>query len=180
MEFKIDYDSPVYLFRQTERGTHNDLTGEGHDNLKLCNKKVDFSEKLGEFYPDEFPKGDWENKMDLENWLQEQLAGYPDGIYYLFTRCIVIYPLVRKKKKKGGRPRYSYSGHGECYGKRSHLPQGKPYRKASGKWVCLAKFEIYENEVIDVPDKMSPRKYSPYTSKMYPLIKAVTKKKKLI
>lgn len=170
------WDEPIIVFGQTQRSTHNDIDGEGHDNLKLCTKKVDFSRKLDVIPPEELPIEEWDSKIDFEAWIQERFGNYPDGTYYLFTRCITHYPLTREHKKKKGRPKYSYSSHGECTGKRLHLRYGKPFRRASGKWTCLAKFEIESYAVISVPEKREMRKYAPYNKPKYTIIKELEKR----
>ncbi len=181
MKTATDWNNPWQLFAQTDRSTHNDIDGEGHDNLKKWKKKVDLSNILEEIPAEEFltEEGDliFQNKMDFEDWLQEKFGGYEDGFYYLFSRCLVIYPLRRIRRIKRGRPKYSYSSHGNCAGKRHHF-YGRPFHKASNKRTCIAKFEIMDHQIMSVSERRTMRKYAPYNYPNFPIIKALEKGKR--
>jgi hypothetical protein len=184
MKTEIDWTKPIFLFARTDRATDNDLTSEGHENFRKWTKKVDLSEPIAEIPPEEFPIDSFETKVDFEEWLQQQFGGYADGVYYLFTRCLVLYPRTFgfnrfTFKRKIGRPKYSYSHHGECSGRRQYfVAKGEPAQRRASRLTCVAKFEIFDGEIISVPDRRTMRKHSPYNRPKFPIIAAIERKSK--
>lgn len=166
MKKEIYWTSPIFLYGQTTRYTLNDA----NKDFRKWGVRVNLEEPICEIAAADFPVNEWLDKSDFQGWLQGMFGeALGNGVFYLFTRCVVLQSIKRKKDelRKGGRPRYSWSA------SRKEKFYGRPWKRRAGRWTCVGKFQVDGHEIVNVWERMSPRKYPPYSRPKYGVIKAI-------
>ncbi len=170
MKLTTYFNSTVTLLSQTDRSTHNDSNSSSPQNFRQWPWRVDFGNILAEIHPEDFPINQWENILDFKSWLQVMFHEFSNGTYYLFSRCIAKYPDKRKKKPhsgRTGRPIYGYSN------PRKLKYYKQAWKSSAGRAICLAKFQLEDGEVVNIPERQERRKRRPHHRPLYPVIKRI-------
>ena len=165
---EVFWTEKIILYGQTTRYTLNDT----NKDFRKWDMRANLEEPICEISPEDFPINEWQDKSDFQGWLQGMFGEVlGNGVFYLFTHCVVLQSIKRKKDglRKGGRPRYSWSA------SRKEKFYGRPWKRRAGRWTCVGKFQVDGHEVVNVWERMERRKYPPYARPRYATIKQIEK-----
>ncbi len=158
---RTDWSEPIRVYRQIKNNIELENPDARQQNLLKFPYRVDFGNILAEIHPEEIPLTSFQSEEDFKGWLNEKFSGTEwNGVLYFFTRCWVHY--IKHKQYDKARGKWK---------------KGRPTKPHKRRWMggnnCVAKFEMYNGEVVHIFRKKGKRKYAPYERPQYEILKAI-------